>query len=113
MRMILIIGITYEFNVMNEDVRDVVYIVAMNDIEIIKMIDTLIGCVVKRISKGKDVDLEYLAYSSMMGKITLAAKRLEEKCGGHVTKEERNFGAHQLAEYIISEAKDRAANKAV
>ena len=79
---------------MNEDVRDVIYIVAMNDIEIRKYIDNLTNCIVKRISKGKEVDLEYLAYCSMMRKITLAAKRLEEKCGGYVTKEERNFGAH-------------------
>lgn len=98
---------------MNKDIRNVIFIVAMNDREIRKMIDTLIGCVVKIISKGKEVDLEYLAYSSIMRKITLAAKRIEEKYGGHVTKEERNFGAHQLAEYIISEAKDRASNKAV
>lgn len=98
---------------MNEDVRDVVYIVAMNDREIRKCIDKLIDFVVKRINKNQSIDLEYLAYCSAMRKITLAAKRLEEKCGGHVTKEERNFGAHQLAEYIISEAKDRALNKAV
>lgn len=98
---------------MNEDVRDVIYIVAMNDIEIRKCIGNLTNCIVKRISKGKEVDLEYLTYCSTMRKITLAAKRLEERCGGYVTKEERNFGAHQLAEYIVSEAKDRASNKAV
>lgn len=98
---------------MNGDVRDVIYIVAMNNIEIRKCIDKLTDCVVNRISKRQLVDLEYLAYCSMMRKITLAAKRLEDKFGGHVTKEERNFGAHQLAEYIITEAKDRAANKAV
>ena len=98
---------------MNEDVRDVIYIVAMNDIEIRKCIDNLIDFVVKRINKNQSVDLEYLTYCSTMRKITLAAKRLEEKCGGHVTKEERNFGAHQLAEYIISEAKDKAAKKAI
>ena len=98
---------------MNKDVRDVIFIAAMNDIEIRKCIDKLIDSVVKRINKNQSVDLEYLTYGSTMRKITLAAKRLEEKCGGHVTKEERNFGAHQLAEYIVSEAKDRASNKAV
>lgn len=98
---------------MNKDIRDVIFIVAMNDREIVKCIDGLTDCIVKRINKGQLVDLEYLAYCSTMGKITLAAKRLEEKYGGHVTKEERNFGAHRLAEYIISEAEDKAANKAI
>lgn len=98
---------------MNNDVRDVIFVVAINDREIKKSVDRLVDCVVKRLNKNQYVDEEYLTYCSMMSKITLSAKRYEEKYGGHVTKEERIFGAHQLAEYIISEATEKSENKAV
>ena len=87
---------------MNE--RDVIYVVAINDNDIHKSIEWLAECVRKRISKGELVSLDYLTRCSTMQKITLSAKRIEEKYGGRVTKAEREYGAKLLAERIYEMA---------
>ena len=78
--------------------EDIVYIVAMNTLHIYKMIENLGTAVQKRKDKGLPIDREYLANCSMMRNITLAAKRAEE---GNITKEEREKGGYQIADYIL------------
>ena len=76
----------------------IVYIVSMNTYKIYKMIEDLARIVQKRKDKGLPIDREYLANCSMMKNITLAAKRAEE---GNITKEEREKGGYQIADYIL------------
>ena len=78
--------------------EDIVYIVAMNTLHIYKMIENLATTVQKRKDKGLPIDRYYLANCPMMIKITLAAKRAEE---GNITKEEREKGGYQIADYIL------------
>ena len=78
--------------------EDIVYIVAMNTLHIYKMIDKLAMAVQKRKDKGLPIEREHLANCSMMRNITLAAKRAEE---GNITKEEREAGSYQIADYIL------------
>ena len=78
--------------------EDIVYIVAMNTLHIYKMIENLAMAVQKRKDKGLPIDRDYLANCSMMRNITLAAKRAEE---GNITKEEREAGSYQIADYIL------------
>ena len=80
--------------------EDIVYIVAMNTLHIYKMIEDLARMVQKRKDKGLPIEREYLANCSMMKNITLAAKRAEE---GNITKEEREAGSYQIADYILEE----------
>ena len=80
--------------------EDIVYIVAMNTLHIYKMIEDLARMVQKRKDKGLPIEREYLANCSMMRNITLAAKRAEE---GNITKEEREEGSYQIADYILEE----------
>lgn len=80
--------------------EDIVYIVAMNTLHIYKMIEDLARMVQKRKDKGLPIEREYLANCSMMNNITLAAKRAEE---GHITKDEREKGGYQIADYILEE----------
>lgn len=89
---------------MNE--RDVIYVVAINDRDTHKNVEWLAECVRKRIAKGELVSLDYLARCSMMQKITLAAKRIEEKYSSRVTKAEREYGAKLLAERIFEMAQE-------
>lgn len=78
--------------------EDIVYIVAMNTLHIYKMIENLAMAVQKRKDKGLPIDREYLANCSIMKNITLAAKRAED---GNITKEEREKGGYQIADYIL------------
>ena len=78
----------------------IVYIVAMNTYKIYKMIEDLARMVQKRKDKGLPIEREHLANCSMMKNITLAAKRAEE---GNITKEEREKGGYQIADYILEE----------
>ena len=80
--------------------EDIVYIVAMNTLHIYKMIEDLARMVQKRKDKGLSIERDYLANCSMMKSITLAAKRAEE---GNITKEEREEGSYQIADYILEE----------
>ena len=80
--------------------EDIVYIVAMKTLHIYKMIENLAMAVQKRKDKGLPIDREYLANCSMMKSITLAARRAEE---GNITKEEREKGGYQIADYILEE----------
>ena len=78
--------------------EDIVYIVAMNTLHIYKMIENLAIAVQKRNDKGLPIERDHLANCSMMRNITLAAKRAEE---GNITKEEREKGGYQIADYIL------------
>ena len=78
----------------------IVYIVAMNTYKIYKMIEDLAKMVQKRKDKGLPIERDHLANCSMMRNITLAAKRAEE---GNITKEEREAGSYQIADYILEE----------
>ena len=78
--------------------EDIVYIVAMNTLHIYKMIEDLARMVQKRKDKGLPIERDHLANCSMMRNITLAAKRAEE---GNITKEEREAGSYQIADYIL------------
>lgn len=80
--------------------EDIVYIVAMNTLHIYKMIEDLARMVQKRKDNGLPIERDYLANCSMMKNITLAAKRAEE---GHITKDEREKGCYQIADYILEE----------
>ena len=80
--------------------KDIVYIVAMNTLHIYKMIENLARMVQKRKDKGLPIERDHLANCSMMRNITLAAKRAEE---GNITKEEREKGGYQIADYILEE----------
>ena len=80
--------------------RDIVYIVAMNTLHIYNMIKNLATAVQKRKDKGLPVTVEHLAHCSTMKTIVLMACRCEES---HITKEEREIGAKQIAEYIIED----------
>ena len=78
--------------------EDIVYIVAMNTLHIYKMIENLAMTVQKRKDEGLPIERDHLANCSMMRNITLAAKRAEE---GNITKEEREKGGYQIADYIL------------
>ena len=80
--------------------EDIVYIVAMNTLHIYKMIENLARMVQKRKDKGLPIERDYLANCPMMKNITLAAKRAEE---GNITKDEREAGSYQIADYILQE----------
>lgn len=80
--------------------EDIVYIVAMNTLHIYNMIENLAMAVQKRRDKGLPVTVEYLAHCSTMQTIVRMACRCEES---HITKEEREIGAKQIAEYIIED----------
>ena len=86
--------------------RDIIYVIAMNTWEIYKDIEWLANCIRKRIARGESIQVEHLAQCSTMRKITLNAKRLEEKYGGRITKEEREYGAHLIAERVIEMAEE-------
>ena len=81
-------------------INDIVYIVAMNTLHVYQEIEKLAAQVKKRKDKGLPVTVEHLAHCSTMKTIVLMACRCEE---GHITKEEREIGAKQIAEYIIED----------
>lgn len=80
--------------------NDIVYIIAMNTLHVYKMIEALAAQVKKRKDKGLPVTVEHLAHCSTMQTIVRMACRCEES---HITKEEREIGAKQIAEYIIED----------
>ena len=88
------------------EARDVIYVVAMNDYDIYKKVEWLKNCVRKRLLKGQQVTSENLRNCSTMKAITLAAKRIEEKYGGKITKDERELGAIMIADRIIEMAQE-------
>ena len=80
--------------------EEIVYIIAMNTLPVYKAIDRLADNVKRRKDKGLPVTVEHLAHCSTMKTIVLMACRCEES---HITKEERDIGAKQIAEYIIED----------
>lgn len=80
--------------------NDIVYIVAVNTLRIYKVIEALAAQVKKRKDKGLPVTVEHLAHCRSMQNIVRMACQCEE---GHITKQEREIGAKQIAEYIIED----------
>lgn len=85
--------------------KNVLYITAVNNYEIYKLIDWLRGCLLKKAAKGVIPAVDYLAECSTVKKIIREAKIQHVNCGGCVWWN-RNYEREarvEIAQMIIDE----------